>query len=64
MTPEQKARQKIDEQLDQAGWVIRDMIDFNPSAHTGVAVREFPMEDGPADCLLFMKESKVEAETS
>ncbi len=56
MTPEHKAREQIDQQLEQAGWVVRDMVDFNPSENVGVAVREFPMADGTADYLLFVDE--------
>jgi type I restriction enzyme R subunit len=43
MTPEQKARQQIDRQLDQAGWAVQDMPGLNISAGLGVAVREFPL---------------------
>lgn len=55
MTPEEKARQRIDEQLEQAGWVIQDRADFDRTASLGVAVREFLMADGTeADYLLFI----------
>ena len=59
MTPEQEARQQIDEQLRQAGWAIQDMNELNPSANVGVAIREFPMENGHADYLLFVDEQPV-----
>ncbi|MCL2672897.1 MAG: DEAD/DEAH box helicase family protein [Alphaproteobacteria bacterium] len=53
-TPEEIARQKIDVQLTQAGWVIQDRSDFDRTAAFGVAVREFLMDDGTeADYLLF-----------
>jgi type I restriction enzyme, R subunit len=42
MTPEQKARQKIDQQLGQCGWIVQDYRRMNISAGFGVAVREFP----------------------
>lgn len=55
MTPEEKARQQIDERLEQAGWVIQDRADFDRTASLGVAVREFLMADGTeADYLLFI----------
>lgn len=59
MTPEQEARQQIDKQLRDAGWAIQDMNELNPSANVGVAVREFPMENGHADYLLFVDEQPV-----
>lgn len=55
MTPEEKTRQRIDEQLSSAGWVIQDRSDFNRTASLGIAVREFLMKDGTeADYLLFV----------
>ena len=55
MTPEEIARQQIDEKLTQAGWVVQDRKDFNRFAGFGVACREFVMEDGTeADYLLFV----------
>ncbi|MCB1994393.1 MAG: hypothetical protein H6933_16260 [Burkholderiaceae bacterium] len=45
--PEDKARELIDQRLQQAGWVIQDMAQFNPVAGRGVAVREFPTDTGP-----------------
>jgi type I restriction enzyme R subunit len=53
MTPEQKARQKIDQQLDQCGWVVQDYRQMDISAGRGVAVREFPLSTGEADYLLY-----------
>jgi type I restriction enzyme R subunit len=53
MTPEQKARQRIDQQLTQVGWVVQDYRDMNISAGLGVAVREFPLVGGEADYLLY-----------
>ena len=37
MTPETKARQQIDQKLEQAGWVIQDMKQLDLSAGVGVA---------------------------
>jgi type I restriction enzyme, R subunit len=54
-TPEQRARQIIDELLRDAGWVIQDYpATFNRNAAPGVAVREFPLPAGPCDYLLFV----------
>lgn len=49
MTPEAKARQLIDQKLEQAGWVIQDMKQLNLGAGIGVAVREYPTDTGPAE---------------
>lgn len=54
MTPEEKARQAIDRQLEAAGWVIQDMAEFDRYASLGVAVREFSLQSGEADYLLFV----------
>lgn len=55
MKPEDKIRQKIDELLEQVGFVIQDRAEFNRQAALGVAVREFVMSDGSeADYLLFI----------
>ena len=47
MTPETRARQQIDQKLEQAGWVIQDMKQLNLGAAVGVAVREYPTDTGP-----------------
>ena len=54
MTPEQKARQNIDQLLTAAGWTIQHREAMNLGASQGVAVREFQMASGPADYLLFI----------
>ncbi|MBW1991647.1 MAG: DEAD/DEAH box helicase family protein [Deltaproteobacteria bacterium] len=54
MKAEEKARQKIDQLLETAGWQVQDYQNLNLSASPGVAVREFPMEEGFADYLLFV----------
>ncbi|MFN5080038.1 MAG: type I restriction-modification enzyme R subunit C-terminal domain-containing protein [Burkholderiales bacterium] len=59
MTPEIKARQLIDQKLEQAGWVIQDMKALNLGASLGVAVREYPTDTGPADYVLFVKRQAV-----
>lgn len=54
MTPEEKARQTIDEKLIQSGWAIQNMKELNLSSALGVAVREFPTSTGPVDYALFV----------
>lgn len=52
--PEQRARDRIDLQLEQAGWVIQDLKKVNLNARLGVAVREYQTDVGPVDYLLFV----------
>ncbi|WP_140391112.1 DEAD/DEAH box helicase family protein, partial [Acidithiobacillus thiooxidans] len=59
MTPETKARQQIDQKLEQAGWVIQDVKQINLGAAVGVAVREYPTDTGPADYVLFVNRNAV-----
>lgn len=54
MTPEAKAREKIDQKLAQAGWVVQDLKQLNLGLGLGVAVREYPTDGGPADYVLFV----------
>jgi type I restriction enzyme, R subunit len=54
MTPEQKSRQRIDQQLEQCGWIVQDFAEMNISAGLGVAVREFSLRSGSADYLLYV----------
>lgn len=49
MTQEATARQPIDQELEQAGWLVQDMQRLNLAAGAGVAVREYPTDTGPAD---------------
>jgi type I restriction enzyme R subunit len=46
MTPEEKARQKIDALLTQSGWTVQDRAEINLSAARGVAIREVSMKRG------------------
>ena len=46
MTPEQKARVGIDALLVQAGWHVCNVANANIHASTGVAIREFPLNNG------------------
>ena len=59
LTPEQKARENIDKQLQQAGWIVQDFKALNLSAGLGVAVREYPTESGSADYILFVDRKPV-----
>lgn len=59
VTPEQEARQQIDAQLAEAGWVVQDRDAMNLGAGRGVAVREFQTAAGPCDYLLFVDEQPV-----
>ena len=53
--PEQEARQKIDQLLQAAGWVVQDYKAANIHAGRGVALREFPLPGyGFADYLLYV----------
>ncbi len=56
MTPEQKARVSIDALLVAAGWHVCGVADANIHASTGVAIREFPLNNGFgfADYLLYV----------
>jgi len=54
MKPEEKARQDIDKLLGAAGWNVQDYKDLNLGAALGVVVRDFPLESGFADYLVFI----------
>ncbi len=54
MSPEEKARQIIDQKLIQSGWIIQDTKQMNISASLGVVVREFPTSTGEVDYALFV----------
>lgn len=70
--PEQLARDRIDQQLVTAGWVVHNKIRINlrstsnlPGAVVGamsvygVAVREYPTDVCPADYVLFVDTQPV-----
>jgi type I restriction enzyme R subunit len=56
MTCEEPAREKIDQLLKQAGWIIQDLKEANIHAGPGVAIREFTLKTGHgfADYLLYV----------
>jgi len=59
MKPEEKARKDIDRLLEASGWVIQDLSQLNLGASVGVVVREFPLDSGAADYLLFVNRVAV-----
>jgi len=72
LTPEARARVRIDGMLDAAGWAVQDVRGVNLAAARGVAVREFVLvpPHGRVDYLLFADgravgviEAKKEGET-
>ncbi len=58
-TPEQIARDKIDRMLVSAGWVVQSKNKVDLSTATGVAVREYQTDIGPADYVLFVDRKPV-----
>jgi type I restriction enzyme R subunit len=58
-TPEEIAREHIDDLLNKAGWDVEDFKKVNLNTRRGVAVREFPTDSGPADYLLFVDRKPV-----
>jgi type I restriction enzyme, R subunit len=57
--PEQQARDRIDAQLRAAGWVVQARSKVNFGAASGVAVREWQTDVGPADYVLFIDKRAV-----
>jgi type I restriction enzyme, R subunit len=54
LTPEQRARVEIDRKLGAAGWAVQDFADMDLTvSERGIAVREYPTAEGPADYLLY-----------
>ena len=58
-TPEQVARDSIDEMLSQTGWFVQDKKKIDFSAGSGIAVREYQTGVGPADYVLFIGKKPV-----
>ena len=54
MTPEDKAREKIDALLTAAGWIIQDKDALNLGAGLGVIVRHFQLGKDEADYVMFI----------
>jgi len=59
MKPEERARQRIDQLLTAASWVVQDLRELNLGVAQGVAVREFPLKSGTADYVLFVDRQAV-----
>ncbi len=57
--PEQKARDNIDKQLINCGWIIQNKNQINLFASAGVAVREYQTDVGTADYILFVDQKPV-----
>ena len=53
-TPEEKARQKIDQLLSEAGWIVQDKEQMDLGAGLGIVVRGYGLPAGPCDYLLFI----------
>jgi type I restriction enzyme R subunit len=58
-TAEQRARDRIDARLAEAGWVVQDKASLNWSAGRGIAIREYQTDIGPADYALFVDRKAV-----
>ena len=52
--PEAQAREHIDQQLTDAGWLVQDRTAANTHAAPGVAIWEFPLKGGPVDYMLYV----------
>ena len=59
MTPEETARQRIDEMLTASGWLLQDYKALNLAAGRGIAVREVRLKTGPCDYLLLVDRNPV-----
>jgi len=57
--PEQIARDKIDQMLKLAGWIVQSKEKVNLSAGIGIALRETNTESGSADYILFVNSKAV-----
>lgn len=54
LTPEEKAREKIDDMLSASGWTVQDKSSLNLSASQGVALCELSFKAGEPDYTLFV----------
>jgi type I restriction enzyme R subunit len=57
--PEQIARDRIDQLLVAAGWIVQGKRNIDLNASLGVAVREYQTAIGPADYVLFVDKKPV-----
>ena len=58
-TPEEAARDRIEERLRAAGWHVQDKESLDFNAGPGIAVREYQTDIGPADYVLFAERQAV-----
>ncbi|GFE69213.1 type I restriction-modification enzyme R subunit C-terminal domain-containing protein [Chroococcus sp. FPU101] len=58
-TPENQARDLIDQKLAQAGWDVQDKNAINFNASLGIAVREYQTDAGYVDYALFVDRKPV-----
>jgi type I restriction enzyme R subunit len=58
-TPEQRARDNIDNLLKQSGWIIQSKNNINLNDGLGQAVREYQTDVGYADYVLFVNKIAV-----
>ncbi len=61
MTPEQKAREKIDKMLSSCGWAVQDRQNANLSAARDVTVAELSFKTGEPDYTLFVDDKTLGA---
>jgi len=54
LTPEQEARETIDQMLRASGWAIQNKTEIDFTAGEGQAIREYQTDTGPADYVLFV----------
>ncbi len=59
LKPEQKARDTIDQILDQAGWKVQSKNKIDFSVGFGIAIREYQTDAGLADHVLFIDKNPV-----
>ncbi len=54
LNPEQKVRDTIDRMLREVGWVVQSKKKIDFTAGSGIAIREYQTDVGPADYVLFV----------
>lgn len=52
--PEDIARDRIDERLTKAGWIVQSKKELNWNAGIGIAIKEYDTDEGPCDFALFV----------
>ena len=57
--PEQKARDRIDHLLTEAGWIVQSKTGIDLNAGLGVAIREYQTQVGPVDYALFVDRTPI-----